>query len=264
MGLLSVSHIFTQNVYGCDTRGGYKEEDLLEAARFVEKYTLELKATNVLELATGRGANSSYLALKFPSVNFFGLDISKGQLDYAFKSSKKIKNYHPSLGDYHDLSRFPNNHFEIVFVVEALCYSTEKEKVLREVHRVLKKGGVFIIFDGYISKKDNELTQNELLAKKLTERGMAVSRFETYKEFLEKVRKGKFRVVYEENVSQYILPTLYRFERLSEGFFRKKLLAKVIKRTFPKEFVNNSISGLLMPELVKLKLGLYYITILKK
>lgn len=67
----------------------YKEDDLFEAARLVEKYIKNRKVNKVLELAAGRGANSFYLAKKFPKVDFFGIDISKGQLDYAFE---KIKN----------------------------------------------------------------------------------------------------------------------------------------------------------------------------
>ncbi len=149
----SLFHTNTDLIYmGVSRDGIYKEDDLLEAARTVEKYLKELNGSKVLELATGRGANSFYLAQRFPAVKFCGLDISGGQLDYAFKKARRVNNYHPEFGDYHDLSRFENRSFDIVFVVEALCYSTDKDKVLAEVYRVLKKGGVFIIFDGYSNK----------------------------------------------------------------------------------------------------------------
>jgi ubiquinone/menaquinone biosynthesis C-methylase UbiE len=247
---------------GISRDGLYKDEDLLEAARTVEKYILKLEAHNVFELATGRGATSSYLAKKYPRIQFEGIDISQGQLDFAFKKAKKIKNYRPKLGNYHNLKGLSPNKFDIVFVIEALCYSKKKEKVLREVYRILKKGGVFIIFDGYARKKD--LTPQELLAKQLTERGMALSLFETYSSFKAKIKKTAFSIIYEEDVSEYIMPTLRKFEKLTEIFYLSPLMAKMIRKTFPPEFINNVLSASLMPMMIRLNIGCYYITVLKK
>jgi tRNA G46 methylase TrmB len=86
----SLFHTKTDFVHmGISRDGIYKENDLFEAVKVVEKYIINLKINKVLELATGRGANSFYLAKRFPKINFFGIDISKGQLDYAFE---KVKN----------------------------------------------------------------------------------------------------------------------------------------------------------------------------
>lgn len=138
----SFFHTFSDRMYmGISRDGQYKNSDLLEAARFVEKYISKLNAKNILDLATGRGATSSYLAEKYPAIKFDGIDISEGQLGFAVKKAKRIPNYHPIKGDYHNLSQYQNGQFDIVFVVEALCYSQEKEKVLKEVYRVLKPGG---------------------------------------------------------------------------------------------------------------------------
>lgn len=86
----SLFHTKTGFVHmGISRDGIYKEDDLFEATRVVEKYIKNLKGNKILELAAGRGANSFYLAKKFPKVSFYGIDISKGQLDYAFE---KLKN----------------------------------------------------------------------------------------------------------------------------------------------------------------------------
>ena len=56
-------HNFSDHIHMGISRGGhYKKEDLLEPAIFAEKYIKKMKAVNVLELATGRGAISAYLA----------------------------------------------------------------------------------------------------------------------------------------------------------------------------------------------------------
>ena len=60
------------------------------------------------------------------------------------------------------------------------------------------------------------------------------------------------------------MPTLKKFEKLANIFFNHSRLAKIIVRLLPKEFTQNAISGYLMPDLIKIGLGCYFITILKK
>ncbi len=138
----SLFHTFSDRMYmGISRDGIYKNDDLLEAARLVEKYILKTDARVVLELATGRGATSAYLAKKHPQVRFEGIELSQGQLDFALKKSKKLINYHPINGDYHDLSTYEADSVDIAFVIEALCYSEDKLTVFSELRRVLKTGG---------------------------------------------------------------------------------------------------------------------------
>lgn len=261
----SLFHTNSDLIYmGISKDGKYKEDDLLEAARTVERYIKKLNGNNVLELATGRGASSFYLAKKFPTIQFYGMDVSKGQLDYAFKKAKKVNNYRPSFGDYNDLKRFGNGTFDIVFVIEALCYSQNKEKVLAEVYRILKKGGVFIIFDGYSTEDRNKLADSERMALELTEKGMALEEFESYNSFIAKIKKTKFKKEFEENVSEFTLPTMERFERISKIFFKFQILAKFVTLFLPKEFLYNTLSGYLSPLLIKNDVCRYMITIIKK
>lgn len=261
----SLFHSSTDLIYmGISRDGKFKEEDLLEAARTVERYVHRTRAQKVLELATGRGANSLWLALRHKDTKFYGVDISKEQLILALKKSKQVSNYHPDFGDYHDLKKYSADMFDVVFVVEALCYSTTKEKVLSEVSRVLRPGGFFVIFDGYSNKKTNELTPDELLAKQLTEHGMAITEFETYYDFKEKISNSGLKIEFEENLSLYVLPTMQKFERIASVFFGFPILPKIITKVLPYEFTYNSISGYLMPLLIKLGLNSYWVTVLQK
>lgn len=261
----SLLHTKSDLIYmGISRDGVFKEDDLLEAARTVENYIKDSRTKKVLELATGRGANSYWLAKRHHDVSFYGVDISNGQLDFAFKKAKKVNNYHPSYGDYHDLIAYESNTLDIVFIVEALCYSTVKEEVLNEVHRVLKPGGVFIVFDGYLNKELPEMTTDEILAVQLTEKGMALEKFESYADFKEKIKRSSFTLHFEENVSSYVIPTMRRFERMAQKFFSHPVLAKVATKVLPNKFTYNSVSGYLMPLLFETEVFSYWITILKK
>lgn len=259
----SLLHTRTDKMYmGVSRDGIYKEDDLLEAARTVERYIKPLKANRVLELATGRGATSAYLARKYPEIEFEGIELSPGQLGFAQKKAKKLKNYRPVQGDYHDLSTYADDSIDIVFVIEALCYSGDKAQVLSEVKRVLKKNSVFIILDGYVKKPRTEMTKDQQLAIRLTETGMAVKNFEDYPSLLNKAEKLGFTVKSSEDASMFIMPTLRRFESLAVHFFNRPGTAKVITKIFSKEFAYNAVSGLLMPDLIEQGLACYYITVL--
>lgn len=251
---------------GISRDGVYKESDLWEAPKIVEGYLKrKLKGNKVLELATGRGANSFYLAKKFPMVSFYGIDIAGvGQLECAFKKAKVVNNFYPDFGDYHDLSGFKNETFDIIFVIEALCHSTNKNRVLAEVYRILKKDGIFIIIDGYLNKKRERLSSDEKIAAQLTEKGMAVAEFEFYDDFIVKIKANNLEIEFEENVSQFVIPTMNRFEKKSALFFKHTKLAKLALRIFPKEFLYNAIAGYLSSLLMKTGVCNYMITVLKK
>ncbi len=247
---------------GISRNGVYKDEDLFEHARLVDKYIKKTNAKNVLELATGRGANSCFLAEQNPDTKFNGLDLSIGQLDFAYQKQKKYRNYLPEKGDYHDLSRYEDNSFDIIFVVESLCHSTQKQKVLSETYRVLKNEGYFIIIDGYRNNESLDVSENT--ACRLIEKGMAVEIFETYDSFKKKVLQAKFEITYEEDVSEYIIPTMERFTRLSKLFLNTGFIAKFIIKILPESFTFNVLSGYLMPTAMRDKLFTYKITVLKK
>lgn len=261
----SLFHTVSDKMYmGISRDGIYKEDDLLEAARTVEKFINSRSTKRVLELATGRGATSAYLAEKYKEIEFEGIEISQGQLDFAQKKAKKILNYHPILGDYHNLSNYKESSVDIAFVIEALCYSTEKEKVFAEVRRVLKKDGVFIILDGYLRKDNKVMSEDEILACKLTEIGMAIPEFEKFEKVLAIAEKVGLVTESNEDVSVHILPTLRRFEKLAAFFFSSKFISKAFSLFFSKEVTYNAISGYLMPNLIEEGLASYYITVLRK
>ncbi len=55
---------------------------------------------------------------------------------------------------------FEDDKFDMAFVVAALYQIPDTDRVLREINRVLKAGGIFIIFD-YNKKRTQYLKQNE-------------------------------------------------------------------------------------------------------
>lgn len=237
----------------------YKKSDLLAQAQEIDQYIKSQKAQNVLELGSGRGANSFYLAKNNPETTFHTIDLSTTPLP---------RYHHPHitfhLADYHDLSIFEDNSFDIVFAIETVCHSEHKNIVLHEIYKKLKPGGLVIIYDGYLNREKSLLTPKQRIATVLIEKGMALNQSETLKSFQKSIKKSRFTIQEEENLSINVLPTMHRFERKAYKFFHYTLLRKILTKLLPETVIRNSFAGYLMPSSIKEGIYVYIKHILRK
>ena len=245
---------------GLSSNNVYSEKDLEAPAQLISSYIKKNKATQVLELAVGKGANMRFLTARHPAVSFYGLDLPNGQLKahrFADTSNAKVE-----YGDYHDLSRYTSKSMDIVFVVESLCYSQDKSRVLHEVKRVLKPGGMFIVFDGYNARAISEYSDQELIAVTLMWKGMIgeIRDFDI-SEAEPLFKKSGFKILKAEDLSEQTLPTARRMEKIAAKFFRHPKLARIVIKLLPMAFSANAISGYLMPYTLEHKLVQYKLII---
>ncbi len=241
---------------GLSSSNVYNQKDLEAPAKLVSSYIKKYKAAQVLELAVGKGANMRFLTAKYPAVSFYGLDLPDGQLKadrFADTPNAEVE-----YGDYHDLSRYASQSMDVVFVVESLCYSSDKSRVLHEVKRVLKPGGMFIVFDGYNARAISDYSEQELTAVKLMWKGMIgeIGDFDI-SESEPLFKKSGFKVLKAEDLSKQTLPTARRMEKIAAKFFRHPKLARIVIRLLPMAFSANAISGYLMPYTLEHKLVQY-------
>lgn len=219
------------------------------------------KAQNILELAAGKAATTKYLARKYPTRSFKGLDLPNGQLN----TISQLDNLLLDTGDYHDLGNYENNSFDLIYVIEALCHASNKEKVIQEVERVPKPGGYFIVFDGYSSKPRSEMSALEIKASDLTYLTMMVAPGNHYyNDFRSYLTKANLAIISEENLSTYVLPSMRRLEAKSIKFFNHPHIAKLVSSIIPNEITANAVAAYLMPITVNSGLHQYWLTIAKK
>lgn len=243
---------------GLSFDGHYQKKDLEASLQVIESWIQRTKALKVLELGAGIGANSLFLARRNRQASFVGVDLSPPH------SHEGCQNYEQVTEDFHDLSRFEAESFDLVFVIESLCHSPNKGKVLAQVHRVLKPGGVFLIFDGYLKKPLTNLSDSQSTALNMTAKAMSVERAELLEDFESTFRPLGFELLEQQDLSQAVLPTMYRLQKIALWFYYFPPLTKLLCCALPFDFVKNSVAGLLMPFLIEEGISGYYLHVLKK
>jgi len=100
---------------------------------------------NVLDLGCGAGRHCAYLAKK--GFDVIGVDVSKSALRMANKWVRKerLKNVAFMRGTMTNIP-FRNRHFDAVISISVIHHAVKKDimKTIVEVHRILKKNGVFL------------------------------------------------------------------------------------------------------------------------
>lgn len=125
------------------------KEALLKMNDFVGKL-LELdenKKAKVLDAGCGVGGTSIYLGNKYSKVKFIGITISKKQVEWAKRYAKERnfnKNTEFLRRNYLDTG-FPDESFDKVFALESVDYAPDKRKFVREMKRILRKGGRLVV-----------------------------------------------------------------------------------------------------------------------
>jgi hypothetical protein len=93
---------------------------------------------------------------------------------------------------------------------------------------------------------------------------MAVNHFNKLENLRVEAEKIGFNIVKEVNSSENILPSLFRFEKLAKIYFQNPILSRLASHLLPEMLVRNSLSGYLVPKLIKSGITGYYIHILQK
>ncbi len=244
--------------FGISYDGKHKRKDYKEQARIVERYIRDSDAKNVLELAYGMGTNIAFLAWRNPDITFDGVDLSHKPL----KRYAKIPNAHFQLGDYHDLSTFEDDAYDIAFVVEGLCHSTNKLQVLREVKKKLKRDGLFIVIDGYQKDRATPLSPSESMMWKLIERGLVINKFECIKD-VESYMREDYSIAEANDFTQCVLPSIIDHERKASYYFAHPMFARIVSKIFTYESAKNSMVAYLLPTSIRRQIACYYIHVLK-
>ncbi|UCF07842.1 MAG: class I SAM-dependent methyltransferase [Thermoplasmata archaeon] len=106
------------------------------------------RLVNIMDMGCNRGYDVFRMNRKFPNrkISLVGLDISPVDIQYAsdFAKDHDLKNCDFVVGSA-EATKYKNESFDIVVCSELLEHVPQPEKVLKEIHRILRRGGCAII-----------------------------------------------------------------------------------------------------------------------
>lgn len=217
--------------------GCFTDEDVYHQPDAVSQFIK--KGDLVMELGFGQGANLLYLAHSHPDVQFYGVDLA------PLKQKDVPSNVRTFQMDYSNLSQFEDNSVDVAYAFETIVHNTDKEKIYKEVCRVLKPGGRLIIYDYALSASFSTFDTHTQQAIALISKGCASAMIESLDELNAHYTNSGLELERNTDYSRHTLPDLKRLERKAAKILKRSTLARLMFWFLPNQFVSNIIVGYL-------------------
>ena len=103
----------------------------------------------VVEIGCGNGVQSLYIWQKFKPAKITGIDLSTANIEIAISEKERMNAEVVSflVDDAQNMKNIPSESVDVLLSIESAFHYPDKTAFLKEVHRVLKPGGQFLIAD---------------------------------------------------------------------------------------------------------------------
>ncbi len=105
---------------------------------------LNCEGKKILDLACGSGGLTRKLKKRVLSSTIFAIDFNENAIKYALKRDKNINGLKYMVGGAENIP-FKDNFFDIVIGLDMLDHVPDYKKCMKEINRVLKKGGKLVL-----------------------------------------------------------------------------------------------------------------------
>ncbi len=132
---------------------GSEKDTFLDAQANLTDYCMSLlpsvEGKTLLEVGCGNGVQAIYILEKYAPEFFKAIDLNQGNIDIAIKEAeaKGDKRLEFSVDDAHHLSTIEDNSVDFVIAIESAFHYPDKSSFIKQINRVLKPGGFFLIAD---------------------------------------------------------------------------------------------------------------------
>lgn len=128
-------------------------DSFLDAQTNLTNYCISLlpsvKGKMLLDVGCGNGVQTNYIFEKYAPGYIKAVDISAGNIDVARQEAetKYIDRVEFCVDDAHLLATVEDNSVDFLINIESAFHYPEKAAFFKQIHRVLKPGGSFVIAD---------------------------------------------------------------------------------------------------------------------
>jgi len=231
--------------------GAYRASGCLHQPREIAMRIRRLRPEQVVELGCGRGYNLAYVARRHLRREFTGIDITPWHLAMSRLRTlccRNVRILKQSFDDYEP----DRASLGLVYDIEAICYSTQPDLLLKRIARGLRPGGEFVTFNGFRGPGCETWPESWQLAVQLIETSMAVPQFHTTEDWIGWAADAGLQLVEHDDLSTAVLPSFLRFKGLASRLFRAGPLRDRIRGWLPRKTVLNAVAGMLSAETFRL------------
>ena len=202
-----------------------EEDDFLQCQKNMTDYCVKkvenLEGKKVLEIGCGNGIQAIYIMRKYKPAEIVGIDLNYDNIRIAKEELLKhgIKNIKFLIGDAQKLAEIDDDSIDIVLNIESAFHYPEKDKFIKQIYRVLKPGGEFVIAD--IIQKQEGKRKNGFWKRRMHFHHISES---DYRKLIEEANL-KLKLV--EDVTDHVIESFYR---CIEWFKRSKIIESVFTR----------------------------------
>ncbi len=227
----------------------FDREKMLEQLNLEVAARLRLNSTDaafLIDLGCGMGAIARCVAKEYSKAIIKGVTISPSQVEIAsaFNANEKLQDRIEIIEGNYTALPFEDAAADGVWAVESACYAqgAAKEDLVREMARVLKTGGRFVVADCFIKQPKENL--NALVGKCYSAacKSWALREMPTLDRFVAALNRHGFQDVMIEDISWRAAPSLAHAPFAVFTFIVKKILAG---QTLNQQSIDNLKASLL-------------------
>jgi ubiquinone/menaquinone biosynthesis C-methylase UbiE len=130
-----------------------ESDSFIQAQKNLTDYCISLlkpiKNKEILEIGCGNGVQALYINANYSPLRITGIDLNKANIEIADSERDRanIDNVCFHIDDAQKLTHIPSDSVDVVLNIESAFHYPDKAAFLKEIHRVLKPEGEFLIAD---------------------------------------------------------------------------------------------------------------------
>ncbi|MCB0398968.1 MAG: methyltransferase domain-containing protein [Winogradskyella sp.] len=188
----------------------------------------------LIDLGCGMGGTMRYALKHNKNVIAYGVTLSDFQVQ---KGNELLKGKNGIiLKENYNHTSFQSNSFDSAIAIESFCHSGHNYNSLKEMHRLLKPGGRFVMADAFLKKDKSQLCKGGKYAYNKLCSHWSLEKLETYQFIKKTLDDLGFKDIKIEDISMRVAPSVLHVPFAITGFVFKKLFRF---NTLKKESLHN-------------------------
>jgi ubiquinone/menaquinone biosynthesis C-methylase UbiE len=186
-----------------------------------------LKNKDVLEIGCGNGVQALYINANYKPRSITGIDLNASNIEIANleKERANMDNVRFHVDDAQNLTKIASNSFDVLLNIESAFHYPDKSAFLKEVYRVLKPGGQYLIAD-ILSTRKKTTGIMKIWGKPM------VHHFWNKKRYDEEFLKSELELSYNEDITHNVKKGWGLYRNWIPKIKRKMFLQNVAFRIF--------------------------------